>query len=72
MSKGGEYRFRIDGFTPDTLPMARLAEYIADLAVIFGEKELVHFVGIEKGSAILIQKIDAVAAPGEYVPWSAK
>ncbi|MBT3331228.1 MAG: hypothetical protein HOK21_21330 [Rhodospirillaceae bacterium] len=63
MSKGGEYRFRIDGFTPDTLPMARLAEYIADLAVIFGEKELVHFVGIEKGSAILIQKIDAVAAP---------
>ena len=32
-----------DSFTPATLPMARLAEYLADLATVLGEKEHVHF-----------------------------
>ena len=27
-----EFRFKIDCFTPETIPMARLAEYMADLA----------------------------------------
>lgn len=63
MSHGHEYRFKIDAFTPDTLPMARLAEYLADLAVMLGEPQNVHFVRIEPGSAVLVQKIDDVALP---------
>ena len=51
-----EYRFRIDGCTPDTLSMERLAEYMADLSQVFGEPESVHFVRLEGGSAILVQK----------------
>ena len=63
MSIGGEYRFKIDAYTPDTLPMARLAEYLGDLAIILGETDRVHLVGIEDGSAIVVQKIDQVALP---------
>lgn len=58
-----EYRFRIDAFTPDTLPMERLAEYMGDLAKILGEPESVHFVRLEPGSAVLVQKIDDAAEP---------
>ena len=38
------YRLKIDAYTPETMPMGRLAEYMADLAVILGERAAVHFV----------------------------
>jgi len=63
MSEGHEYRFKIDAFTPATLPMARLAEYMADLAIILGEPENVHFVRLEESSAVLVQRVDDVARP---------
>lgn len=63
MSKEHEYKFRIDAFTPATVPMARLAEYMADLAVILGEPRNVHFVRLEESSLVLVQRIDDVAAP---------
>lgn len=46
------YDFRIDAWKPETLPMARLAEYLAKLSTIFGHKEHVHFLKVRKGSAI--------------------
>jgi hypothetical protein len=58
-----EYRLRIDAYTPDTLPLWRLAEYLADLAVLLGEREHVHFRRIEKGSAVLVQSIDWESYP---------
>lgn len=58
-----EYVFRIDVFQPDTLPMARLAEYLAALAKMFGHPEHTHFVGVEPGSAQLRTAIDTVDAP---------
>jgi hypothetical protein len=63
MSTSYEYRFRIDAFTPATMPMARLAEYMADLAALFGEPERVHFARLEEGSAVLVQTIDGTAMP---------
>jgi hypothetical protein len=58
------YRFVIDeAFTPDTLPMARLAEYMGDLANLLGEKPHVHFVEVEGGSAVLVQEVDWEAVP---------
>lgn len=54
-----EYRFRIaDSFTPETLPMERLAEYMAELAKLLGEQKNVHFQEIRAGSAQLIASID--------------
>jgi hypothetical protein len=58
-----EYVFRIDAFTPDTLPMSRLAEYLAALAKLLGHNEHTHFVRIEAGSAQLVHKVDSVDAP---------
>ncbi len=58
-----EYVFQIDAFTPDTLPMARLAEYLAALAKMLGHPEHTHFVRVDEGSAKLIHKVDSVDAP---------
>lgn len=63
MARGYEFRFRIDVYTPDTLPMARLAEYMADVATLLGEKNSVHFVRLEPGSATLVQRVDDPAIP---------
>ncbi len=58
-----EFTFRIDAFTPDTLPMARLAEYLAALAKLLGHQEHTHFVRVEPGSARLVHKVDPVDVP---------
>ncbi len=35
-----EFRFTIDAFTPSTIPLLRLAEYMHDFAILLGnEKE---------------------------------
>lgn len=57
------YRFRIDAFTPETLPLSRLAEYMADLAAMLGHKENVHLLGIKKGSVMPLVGIDYPAIP---------
>lgn len=60
------YRFVIDGLALETLPMARLAAYLADLAKLMGEAKQVHFTDIGEGSGegsiVLTQQVDADAA----------
>ena len=59
-----EYRFTIaDVYTPDTLPMERLGEYVTVLASLLGEQQNVHFRGIEAGSAVLVATVDPPAQP---------
>lgn len=59
-----QYRFTIaDSFTPETLPMERLGEYVATLAKLLGEQTNVHFLGVEAGSAVLVATIDPPAQP---------
>lgn len=53
-----EFTFRIDVFTPDTLPMARLAEYMAALAELVGYKDSTHFIRLERGSACLVSRVE--------------
>lgn len=60
---GSEYRFVIDAYTPDTMPMARLSEYMRELSQILGEPSAVHFRRLERGSTALISAIDREAAP---------
>ena len=43
MNDQHEYRFVIDALSPDTLPMARLAEYMGELARLLGRPDQVHF-----------------------------
>jgi hypothetical protein len=62
-SEGTEYRFKIDAYNPETMPMARLAQYMAELAVLLGERDHVHFRRVSKGSTVLNARIDREAAP---------
>lgn len=57
------YRYVIDGHTPETLPMARLAEYVRAWAILLGETRHVHFERVERGSAVLVARVEGVSAP---------
>ncbi len=63
MPKIVEYKFKIDAFSPETIPMARLSEYLSELAALLGEKNSVHFLRLEGGSTVA-----AVAVEWEAVP----
>ena len=60
------FDFRIDAWKPDTLPMARLAEYLARLAVVFGSQEQVYFLKVRKGSAVPEIHVQETAAANVY------
>lgn len=61
MAENGEYLFEIDVFTPFTLPMKRLNDYIGDLVDLFGNEDSVHFMRVEPGSAAPAVVVDAPA-----------
>lgn len=54
--------FCIDVFKPETIPMARLAEYMTELAALYGSEPRVHFKELRTGSAILKAVVDDCAA----------
>lgn len=53
--------FRIDSLSPETIPMARLAEYLKELSALYGSEQYVHFAGITRGSAKLAAELDEPA-----------
>src|SRR5207237_419022 len=54
-----ERRFKIEtNYTPATIPMLRLAEYMSDLAILLGEPKSVHFDYLEEGIAATVHRID--------------
>ncbi len=63
MKSPDRYRFVIQEGTPGTLPMARLAEYMGKMAILLGEKSRVHFVRLERGSAVMVQEVEPEAQP---------
>ncbi len=54
MRSGTEIVWILDGVAPERIPMARLAEYLRELAALFGEADSVHFDRVEKGSTRVI------------------
>lgn len=61
MEKQTLYDFHIDKWTPDTLPMNRLADYLIQLAKLFGNEDQVHFLKVNKGSAVPVVKVESTA-----------
>jgi hypothetical protein len=49
--------FYIDAYSPETIPMAKLADYMADFAALLGKENAVHFAGLEKGSTKLAARV---------------
>jgi hypothetical protein len=58
-----EFIFEIKAYTPETIPMFRLAEYMHDLALLLGERANVHFVRLVPSSTGLVHSIDNEAIP---------
>jgi hypothetical protein len=44
------FEFIVPGYTPDTMPLDRLIEYLTQLTIILGNPADLHLVGIEKSS----------------------
>ncbi|MDR3736392.1 MAG: hypothetical protein P4L10_12755 [Acidobacteriaceae bacterium] len=57
MADGTEYRLKINGFTPTTITMERLAEYMAAFSKLLGYPDGVHFVKMENASAGLLTRV---------------
>ncbi len=58
MARRREFHFRIDAYTPDTIPMARLSEYMADLAAMLGSEHAVHFARVDESSTDVVHWIE--------------
>ena len=55
--------FYIDAYSPETIPMAKLADYMADFAALLGKDNAVHFAGLEKGSTKLAARVEFEDVP---------
>ena len=53
MRKPNSLILKLDGTSPDKLPMARLVKYMSALTDLYGSAEAVHFDKVSKGSADL-------------------
>jgi len=61
MSKS--YTLYIEAYTPETIPMARLAQYMQNLAAMLGHEAAVHFHDLKPGSTRLVTRIDHEDVP---------
>lgn len=58
------YSFTIsESFTPDTIPLDRLAAYMAGFARLLGDTTSVHLAGIENGSVAIRARVEDHARP---------
>lgn len=59
-----KFTFWIKGsYSPATIPLERLGEYLAALGQLFGEQAHVHFSKLTKGSTIIHARVEHEAAP---------
>jgi hypothetical protein len=59
-----EFRLTIDAFTPSTIPLLRLAEYMHDFAILLGNEKSVHpGERLEPGSTVLVARVEREAEP---------
>jgi hypothetical protein len=57
------YTLYIDAYTPETIPMARLALYMQQLAMLLGHESAVHFEALKPGSTRLVSRINREDVP---------
>ena len=58
-----DYQFVMDRWTPNTIPMKRLTQYLEKLSMLLGCPDHVHFAKITKGSARPQWHVDDAGAP---------
>lgn len=55
--------FYIDAFTPGTMPMVRLGEYLTQISHLYGEVTSVHFQRLTAGSVAILSNVEVEAHP---------
>jgi hypothetical protein len=55
--------FYIDAYSPETIPMAKLAEYMTDFAELLGKEHAVHFETVEPGSTQIVSRVEFEDVP---------
>lgn len=63
MSETEEYEFWMDAYSPETISIKRLGEYMARLGKLLGNEDRVHFHELRGGSTALAMKIEREAVP---------
>jgi hypothetical protein len=63
MASPVEFRFEIKAYSPETMPLERLARYLDNLAILLGEAKSVHLLRIEGGSTVPVVSIDWESVP---------
>jgi len=58
LTDGVTLRFRIGAFSPSTIPMEKLGDYMRDLAIVLGSPEKVHFVRLDPGSTEIVHVVE--------------
>lgn len=61
MNEQDEYELKIGAYSPHTIPMERLAEYMAAFAKLLGNPAGVHFSEVKFGSTVLVALADREA-----------
>lgn len=59
MDGPARFRLRVTAYTPNSIPLARLAEYMEGLAALMGSQVHVHFGGLTKGSTVINAEVEA-------------
>ena len=55
--------FYIDAYSPETIPMAKLAEYMTEFAELLGKQHAVHFETVEAGSTQIVSRVEFEDVP---------
>lgn len=63
MTATQEFTLVINAYSPERIPLSRLAAYMAPLAEILGEHHSVHFGELRKGSTKLAVQVEQEAVP---------
>ena len=58
-----EYRFKIEAFSPETIAMLRLGEYLAEFGKLLANVASVHFRRLEGGSTTAVAGVEYEASP---------
>ena len=63
MQDGKTYTFHIAAYSPETMPMAVLAEYMAEFAALLGKEHRVHFERLDPGSTNIVSRAEPEDVP---------
>jgi hypothetical protein len=63
MTDEKKLKFYIDAYSPESIPMAKLAHYMADFAALLGNEHRVHFDHLEPGSTGIVIRVEPEDVP---------